>query len=53
MQTQLDEIAGELGITRQAASERVRRATETVRRKGLIGLVASDLDAPDDESGGE
>lgn len=49
-ETQLDEIADELEITRQAASERVRRATETVLRKALIGLVASDLDAPGDES---
>lgn len=49
-ETQLEEIADELGITRQAASERVRRATETVLRKALIGLVASDLDTPDDDS---
>lgn len=48
-ETQLDEIADELGITPQAASERVRRATETVLRKALIGLVAADLDTPYDE----
>lgn len=41
-ETTLEEIAEELGITSQAASERVRRGTETVLRKSLIGLVAED-----------
>jgi len=52
-ETKLDEIADELGITRQAASERVRRATETVLRKSLIGLVAEDHRSPSGESGNE
>lgn len=39
-ETKLDEIAEALGIIRQAASERIRRAAETVLRKSLIGLVA-------------
>lgn len=42
-ETKLDEIAEELGITRQAASERVRRGAEVVLRKSLIGLVGSDF----------
>lgn len=40
----LDEIAEELGITRQATSERVRRGAETVLRKALIGLVAKNFE---------
>lgn len=44
-ETKLDEIADELDITRQAASERVRRATETVLQKALVGLSAADLEA--------
>lgn len=42
-ETKLDEIAEELGITRQAASERVRRGVETVLRKSLVGLVAENF----------
>ncbi|MDS0301334.1 helix-turn-helix domain-containing protein [Halogeometricum sp. S1BR25-6] len=45
--TTLDEIAGEIGITKQAASERVRRGTETVLRKALIGLIAEDFESKD------
>lgn len=52
-ETKLDEIADELGITRQAASERVRRATETVLRKSLIGLVAENFESPAGESAAE
>lgn len=48
-ETTLDDIADELGISSQAASERVRRGTETVLRKGLIGLVAADFDPAHDE----
>lgn len=48
-ETKLDEIADELAITRQAASERVRRATETVLRQALIGLPAADRETDDDE----
>jgi len=48
-ETKLDEIADELDISRQAASERVRRGTEQVLRKALLGLSASDLAATDDE----
>ena len=47
-ETQLDDIADELGISKQAASERVRRGAETVLRKALVGLVAADHDGPDD-----
>lgn len=43
-ETKLDEIAEEVGITRQAASERVRRGTETVLRKALIGLMAENFE---------
>ena len=46
-ETQLDDIADELGISKQAASERVRRGAETVLRKALVGLVAADLDDAD------
>jgi hypothetical protein len=44
--TTLDEIAEAANITRQAASERVRRGAETVLRKSLVGLVAEDFEAP-------
>lgn len=47
-ETKLDEIADEVGITRQATSERVRRGTETVLRKVLVGLVASDFNSPNE-----
>lgn len=47
--TKLEEIAAELDITRQAASERVRRAAETVLRKSLIGLVAEPPEPGDEE----
>ena len=42
-ETKLDEIAEAVGITRQAASERVRRGTETVLRRALIGLMAENF----------
>lgn len=48
-ETTLDDIADELGISSQAASERVRRGTETVLRKALIGLVAADFEPTTDE----
>lgn len=58
--TNLDEIAETLGITPQAASERVRRGAETVLRKSLVGLIAErhgsdgvDDGDTDDESAGE
>ncbi|MDS0299374.1 helix-turn-helix domain-containing protein [Halogeometricum sp. S1BR25-6] len=41
----LDEIADQLGISRQATSERVRRGAETVLRKSLIGLVAENFES--------
>lgn len=47
--TNLDEIAEEVGITKQAASERVRRGTETVLRKALIGLIAEDFESANQE----
>lgn len=47
--TKLDEIADQLGITKQAASERVRRGTETVLRKSLIGLAAENFESTDGE----
>ena len=47
-ETKLDEIAEEVGITRQAASERVRRGAETVLRKSLIGLIAENVDPETD-----
>lgn len=47
-ETKLEEIAEELGITRQAASERVRRGAETVLRKSLIGLAAENFEGPDE-----
>lgn len=37
-ETTLDEIAEELGISRQAVSERVRRGTESVLRRSLAGF---------------
>jgi predicted DNA binding protein len=46
--TTLDEIAEAADITRQAASERVRRGTETALRKCLLGLVAEGFDPADD-----
>lgn len=53
-ETKLDDLAEELGITSQAASERVRRGTETVLRKALIGLVAESFEPVEGErDGGE
>lgn len=43
-ETTLGEIAEEAGITKQAASERVRRGAEAVLRKSLIGLVAESFE---------
>jgi predicted DNA binding protein len=51
--TKLDEIAEAVGITSQAASERVRRGAETVLRKSLIGLVAENFEPVGEESTGE
>jgi predicted DNA binding protein len=48
-ETQLEDVGDELGISKQAASERVRRGAETVLRKALVGLVAADFEPPDDE----
>lgn len=48
-ETSLEDIAEEVGISSQAASERIRRGAETVLRKALIGLVAADFEPPDDE----
>lgn len=48
-ETTLDDIAEELGISSQATSERVRRGTEKVLRRALIGLVAADFESTDDE----
>jgi predicted DNA binding protein len=45
----LDEIAEELNISSQAASERVRRGAQTVLRKALVGLVAEDFGPADEE----
>lgn len=50
-ETKLDNIAEELGITSQAASERIRRGAETVLRKSLIGLVAATHEPGDDSEG--
>jgi len=47
-ETKLAEIAEVVGITQQAASERVRRGAETVLRKSLIGLTAENF-GPVDE----
>jgi len=48
-ETKLGEIADVVGITQQAASERVRRGAETVLRKSLIGLVAENFESVDEE----
>ncbi|MFC4548939.1 MULTISPECIES: helix-turn-helix domain-containing protein [Halorussus] len=50
-ETTLDEIAEKLNISRQAASERVRRGAEKILRKALLGLSAKDFElaSPDDE----
>jgi predicted DNA binding protein len=50
--TNLEEIAEELGITRQAASERVRRAAESVLQKSLMGLVAEGFESDAEASAG-
>ena len=47
-ETKLEEIAEVVGITQQAASERVRRGAETVLRKSLIGLVAKNFESEDE-----
>lgn len=44
-ETKLEEIADDLDITRQAASELVRRGTEKVLRKALLGLAATEPEA--------
>jgi predicted DNA binding protein len=43
-QTTLKEIAEEIGISPQAASERIRRGADTVLRKVLLSRSAADLD---------
>lgn len=52
-ETKLDEIADELDITAQAASERVRRGADTVLRKALVGLVVADFESTDSSEGRE
>ncbi|ELZ79240.1 DNA binding domain-containing protein [Haloferax gibbonsii ATCC 33959] len=42
-QTTLNEVADQLGISPQAASERVRRGADTVLRKVLLSQSAADL----------
>jgi predicted DNA binding protein len=42
-QTTLKEVAGELGISPQAASERIRRGADSVLRKVLLSQSAADL----------
>lgn len=42
-QTSLADIAAELGISEQSASERVRRAVDAVTRKGMLPQSAADL----------
>lgn len=51
--TNLDEIAEEAGITRQAASERVRRGAETVLEKSLVGLGAEKFTPAEEAEDGE
>lgn len=48
-ETTLDELAEELNLSSQAVSERIRRATETVLRKALVGLVADPAEPATDE----
>ena len=45
----LEEIAEDLDITRQAASERIRRGTETLLEKSLAGFSAADFEAAAEE----
>ncbi|MDS0283230.1 helix-turn-helix domain-containing protein [Haloarcula onubensis] len=52
-ETDLGEIAEQVGISRQAASERVRRAAEKVLRQSLVGLTADALGPPTDGTEGE
>lgn len=52
-ETKLEEIAEEANITKQAASERVRRGTETILRKSLIGLVAENHTTAAEEDASE
>lgn len=40
----LEDVAAELGISSQSASERIRRASEKIHRKALFGLTATDFD---------
>ncbi|KTG30502.1 helix-turn-helix domain-containing protein [Haloferax profundi] len=42
--TTLKEVSGQLGISPQAASERIRRGADTVLRKVLLSRSAADLD---------
>ena len=45
----LEELADELGGSRQAASECLRRGTGTVLRKVMLGLAAADFDRPTED----
>jgi predicted DNA binding protein len=47
-ETKLEEIAEVVGITQQAASERVRRGAETVLRKALTGIAPGTLEPIDE-----
>lgn len=47
-ETTLEEIADELGITRQAASERVRRGVEPVLWRGLTGPLTAAAEPADE-----
>ena len=47
--TKLEEIADELDISQQAASEHIRKGTEKVIRTALLGLSASNFDPSEKE----
>ena len=49
----LEEIADELGVSRQAASERLRRGTGMVLRKVMLGLAAADFGRPTEDESNE
>lgn len=51
-ETKLEEIAGELDITRQAASELVRRGTQNVLERALAGFSAADFLELDEDGNG-
>jgi predicted DNA binding protein len=45
--TTLEELADELDISRQALSEHVRRGTEKILRRALLGLSTADVASAD------